>query len=68
MSGKIPRDLRPVFKVIREQGFEISFTTKGHIQVHRNGRRVASIGGSPSDPRSIKNFRAELRRAGATGI
>jgi hypothetical protein len=64
----IPKDLRPIVKVCRRQGLSIAFTTKNHLQILRDGQIIATHGGSPSDHRAIKNFRADLRRAGVIGL
>lgn len=58
-------DLRRLAKALKQQGFTVGTTTKGHIVVRdANDRHVATTSGTPSDPRSRKNFLAELRRAG----
>ncbi len=60
MSG----DLKRMLKALDDQGFEVSRTQRGHYEVRENGRRVATIAGTPSDHRSIRNSIAYLRRAG----
>lgn len=58
-------DLRKILKALEAQGFTVHRTTKGHFTVHNHlGDLVATISGTPSDHRSIKNTIAALRRSG----
>lgn len=58
------KDLRKIAKALREQGFEVKITRKGHLMVSRDGRVVAVFSGTASDWRSMKNSLADARRAG----
>ncbi|WP_333745463.1 hypothetical protein [Streptomyces sp. IBSBF 2950] len=57
-------DQRKLEKALKAQGFEVEPTRKGHKTVRKNGVRVATLAGTPSDSRSWKNTLADLRRAG----
>jgi len=57
-------DLRKIVKALREQGFEVTRTQRGHYEVRRDGRKVATFSGTPSDRRSWKNSLADAKRAG----
>lgn len=58
------KELRRLVKRLEAQGFACRVTRNGHIVVSHNGRRVATLSGTPSDHRSWKNQLAALRRAG----
>lgn len=58
------KDLKKIAEALREQGFETILTKRGHLQVFRNGRYVATFAGTASDWRSLKNSLADARRAG----
>ena len=60
MSG----DMRRMLKALEEQGFDVTRTQRGHYEVRKDGRRVATIAGTASDHRSIRNAVAYLRKAG----
>lgn len=60
------KELRDLVKALRAQGFEVEVTKKNHYLVRKDGRRVATIAGTASDHRSMKNVRSHLRRAGFT--
>ena len=60
MSG----DMKKMLKALDEQGFEVTRTQRGHFEVRREGRRVATIAGTASDHRGIRNALAYLRKAG----
>ena len=57
-------DMRKLIKALEEQGFEVATSKGGHYLVLLEGRRVATLSGTPSDTRSGKNGLAQLRRAG----
>lgn len=58
-------DLRKLLKALEEQGFSVERTKAGHWLVRNpEGRAVATIAGTASDHRSMKNALAYLRRAG----
>ncbi|MFI8085899.1 hypothetical protein ACIF6L_34555 [Kitasatospora sp. NPDC086009] len=58
------KDLRALVKKLTVQGFEVEATKNGHLTVRQDGRRVATLPGSPSDHRSMANCLAVLKRAG----
>ncbi|NUR01387.1 MAG: type II toxin-antitoxin system HicA family toxin [Streptomyces sp.] len=57
-------DQRKLEKALKEQGFEVVPTKNGHKTVYKDGRRITTMAGTPSDTRSAKNTLADLRRAG----
>ena len=57
------KDLRKIAKALQDQGFEVTETSRGHLEVRKDGRRVATLSGTPSDHRSWLNGIAQLRRA-----
>jgi biotin operon repressor len=58
------KDIRKLCKELKNQGFNVRATRRGHLLVEREGVVVAGLAGTPSDHRSIKNSIAQLRRAG----
>ncbi|MFD9061831.1 hypothetical protein ACFVZ3_09950 [Kitasatospora purpeofusca] len=46
------------------QGFEVTYSSKGHPMIRKDGRLVTTLSGSPSDVRALRNGIAALRRAG----
>lgn len=60
------KDIRCLIKALQQQGFEIRTTKRGHHLISKDGVIVASLAGTPSDYRSIRNSLAALRRAGFT--
>ena len=64
---KVHRELRPLVKAARNAGWDVSRTSGGHVRFDPpNGRPVFGPW-SASDWRSLKNLRAQLRRAGLKG-
>lgn len=65
MSGTIHRDFRPLAKVAERSGWTIEVSKTCHLKWRDPmGRLVTVSAGTPSDPRSVKHLRTELRRAG----
>ncbi|UUW88387.1 hypothetical protein [Pimelobacter simplex] len=60
----VNKDMKKIVKALREQGFDVKATKKGHIAVYRDGRFVAMFAGTASDWRSMKNGLAAVKRAG----
>jgi len=62
------KDLRNLYGMAAAQGYDISSTNGGHIrmapQKGANGMKILTGPTTPSDHRSIKNLRAQLKRAG----
>lgn len=60
------KDLRRLLAAVEDQGFSVEIRRAGHVKVTAPSGEVFFTGSSPSDRRSILNFRSQLRRAGAT--
>ncbi|MFE0774810.1 hypothetical protein [Streptomyces sp. NPDC058861] len=60
------KDVRQLIKKLEAQGFEVSRTKSGHWLVKKGNVRVTTLPGTPSDPRSMKNCIAALKRHGYT--
>lgn len=58
------KDLKAIIKALEAQGFEVVRNKRGHYDAYRNGRKVATFAGTPSDHRSWRNSIAQARRAG----
>lgn len=58
------KDLRPIVKALKAQGFDVEVTSRGHVMVTRDGELIATFSGTSSDWRSIRNGLAPLKRAG----
>ena len=58
------KELRKVIGALEAQGFEVTITRRGHVVVRKDGRLVATLAGTASDHRSLRNGMAYLRRAG----
>jgi len=59
------KDMKRLIKVLRQQGFTVDPTAKGHWLVRNaEGRVVATLAGTGSDHRGFANALARLRRAG----
>ena len=59
------KDLRKLLKALEDAGYEPVETKKGHwIILDRDGRRVTTFAGTPSDHRSWLNSLAPLKRRG----
>lgn len=58
------KDLRPIVKALKAQGFDVEVTSRGHVVVTRDGELIATFSGTASDWRSIRNGLAPLKRAG----
>lgn len=59
------KDLRRLLAAVEAQGFTVEMRKAGHVKVVAPTGEVFFTGSSPSDRRSILNFRSQLRRAGA---
>lgn len=58
------KDLKKIIKALEGQGFTVDVTKRGHVVVKKDGRMVATLAGTASDHRSIKNGLSYLKRAG----
>lgn len=65
MNTELPRDLESLLRVIKLNGWRIDYSRRGHIRIYDSkGHHAATTSGTPSDYRAVKNFRADLKRAG----
>lgn len=53
---------KPVVDWARRLGCEVVLTRRGHYKVKLDGRLIAVMASTPSDRRSMKNARAQIRR------
>ncbi len=58
------KELKKLVKELEAQGFDTETTSRGHVIVRKDGRRITTFAGSPSDGRSWKNSLAYCRREG----
>lgn len=58
------KELDRIIDALEDQGFEARPTKNGHWVVYREGRRIATLAGTPSDGRSWLNSLAPLKREG----
>ena len=58
------KDLRKIVKALKNQGFTVDITARGHIVVTRDGALISTFSGTASDWRSVRNGLAPLKRAG----
>jgi predicted RNA binding protein YcfA (HicA-like mRNA interferase family) len=58
-------DVRKLVKALTRQGFEVARTRSNHhLEVRKDGTRVALMSGTSGDRREIANTVARCRRAG----
>lgn len=62
----VPKDLRIMLQEADAQNFEVARTKNGHIRVTAPNGLCTVTASTPSDPRSIMNSRAELKRLGVS--
>lgn len=58
------KDLRRIAKALEAQGFEVEVTKRGHLIAWKDGHKVVTFSGTPSDWRSLRNGIAKARRFG----
>lgn len=58
------KDTKKIIKAAKDQGFDVTITTKGHALFRVGGAPVATASGTTSDHRATKNLIAQLRKAG----
>lgn len=60
------KEVKALLKDLDAAGWPTKRTSKGHHMVFHpeTGRKVTTLAGTPSDPRSLKNSLADLKRAG----
>lgn len=61
---KLPKDYRSLFRLAEAQGWEHTRTGKDHHRFVSPEGTIVVTSGTPSDKRSLENFRADMRRAG----
>jgi biotin operon repressor len=57
------KDMKPLLKKLRQQGFEVTVTGSNHYKV-RGPKGVVFLPSSPSDHRSLRNCRKQLVEIG----
>jgi predicted RNA binding protein YcfA (HicA-like mRNA interferase family) len=61
------KEIAKILKALTAQGFEVKKGGSGHWKIYdADGRMVTVLAATPSDPRSVRNAIAVLRRAGFT--
>lgn len=66
MSGR--KELKKLRDDLKKDGWLYRRTGKGHHQMKSpDGRHIVVIPDTPSDPRTVKNVRQDLKRAGYVG-
>lgn len=62
----LPKEVRALVRAAELAGWAVSRTRRSHIRLRPvdKTRGAVTISGTPSDKRSLKNLRADLRRAG----
>ncbi|MBD7982739.1 hypothetical protein H9623_17855 [Oerskovia sp. Sa1BUA8] len=59
------KDLRKVLQAITKAGYVVVINRKGHPEIYtRDGEKVTTFSGTPSDFRSLRNALAPLKRRG----
>jgi hypothetical protein len=56
-------DLAQLLRQARARGWRVTPTRRGHWRLQYRTGALVFAAGSPSDPRSLKNLVADLRRA-----
>lgn len=64
-SGMIFGEARPLVRQAEAEGWRVAVTKRGHLRMYApDGKTMVGFSGTPSDWRSLRNFRAKLRAAG----
>jgi len=58
------KELKKIVAALEEQGFTVTPTKRGHLNVYKDGEWVTVFAGTPSDGRGVLNSIAAARRAG----
>lgn len=58
------KDVRAIIRSARRAGWSVGFTNGGHLRFHAPSGVTIYAASTPSDPRSIANLRAHLKRCG----
>jgi hypothetical protein len=66
MAYGLKKELSMIIRQLEAQGWSVSHTASGHWKaMPPGGKGVIFLSSTPSDPRSLKNMKAQLRRGGA---
>lgn len=66
MGASAKREIKDLIRIALDQGWRVEQLRSGHwrfLPADTNVRAVVT-GGTPSDPRAVKNLRSDLRRSG----
>lgn len=58
------KDMLPLLRKLKEQGFTVEITKKCHYKVTAPDGRKTHMPYTPGDHRSVKNVRSQLKRIG----
>lgn len=58
------KELAKLMKLAIKQGWRVELTKKCHVKFYIPGGQIIVAASTPSDPRSIKNLRSQLRVGG----
>lgn len=61
---QIDKDTRKVLREAERQGFEVTYTSRGHATVRLDGKRITTFSGTPGTASSLMHGIQHLRRAG----
>lgn len=61
---KLANEIRGLLRDLERQGFDVERSKKSHYKVFKDGRLVATLPGTPSDRRSLRNCIAVLKKHG----
>jgi hypothetical protein len=64
VTQELPRETKALVELAKAQGWEHSKTSGGHHRLVSPDGKIVGMSGTPSDWRSVKNFRGQLKRAG----
>lgn len=68
MANSLTRETQAIIRKLEKQGWQVTLKN-GHYRCFNPAtRQLVFTGGTPSDSRAVKNFRSQLRRAGARDI
>ena len=55
-------DLATLLRQLRAAGYDVDKTRGNHWRISSGGRRVATVGSTPSSSSSLMNLRAHIKR------
>jgi ABC-type sulfate transport system permease component len=62
------KELAKLMKLALRQGWRVELTRKCHIKFYVPNAGIIVASSTPSDPRSIKNLRSQLRAGGLVDV